>query len=130
MKKLLIQLSKFGLIGIIATIIDFIVLFIATELFKTYYLFSAALGFIISTLFNYSASMNHVFETKFTHNDRHKELSIFIILSVLGLVINQLLMWLFVEDFNIYYIHAKFIATGFVMLWNFISRKLFLEKRT
>lgn len=129
MKKKLIQLSKFGLVGVIATLIDFMVLIIATDILNIYYLFSAALGFTISTLFNYWASMNHVFDTKFAANERHKELATFIVLSVLGLAINQVLMWLFVEEFHIYYLFAKVLATTVVMIWNFISRKLLLEKR-
>lgn len=129
MKKLLIQLTKFGLVGVIATIIDFALLYIATDWLHIHYLISAALSFTVSTLFNYWASMTHVFETKFGPDERHKELVIFISLSIIGLGLNQVLMWLFVEQLMLYYMIAKILATFFVMAWNFISRKIFIEKR-
>ncbi len=52
MSKLIGQLMKFGVVGIIATVIDFVVLTILTETFGVYYLTSAAIGFIVATLFN------------------------------------------------------------------------------
>lgn len=128
MKKLLIQLTKFGLVGVIATIIDFALLYIATDWLHIHYLISAALSFTVSTLFNYWASMTHVFETRFGPDERHKELIIFISLSIIGLILNQVFLWLFVEQLAFYYMVAKILATGFVMTWNFISRKIFIEK--
>ena len=57
-----------------------------------------------------------------------KNFSLFIVLSVIGLGINQLLMWIGVEILGIYYMISKIIATGIVMLYNFITRKVILEK--
>lgn len=53
----------------------------------------------------------------------------FIVLSVIGLGINQLFMWLFVDMMHIYYMLSKIIATVIVMVYNFITRKIFLEKK-
>lgn len=127
MSRLLAQIIKFGLVGVVATVIDFLVLTVLTELFGVYYLTSAAAGFIISTIFNYLASMRYVFKSRFTASERHKELLLFVTLSVIGLVLNQFFMWLFVEQFGLFYVLSKIAATVFVMAWNFISRKLWLE---
>lgn len=53
---------------------------------------------------------------------------VFIILSVIGLGINELIMWIAVDAFGIFYMLAKIGATAVVMVYNFITRKLFLEK--
>ena len=53
---------------------------------------------------------------------------IFVALSVVGLILNQVMMWFFVDITNIYYIFAKVLATIIVMIWNFVSRKIWLEK--
>lgn len=127
MSKLLGQLMKFGVVGIIATVIDFVVLTILTERFGVHYLTSAAIGFIVATLFNYVASMRYVFKSRFGRHEKRKELIIFILLSVVGLGLNQFFMWLFVEYFSIFYLFSKVLATTLVMAWNFVSRKIFIE---
>lgn len=127
MNNLLMQLFKFGLVGVVATVLDFLFLFLLTDVFGMYYLFSAAVSFVLSTLFNYVASMRFVFNSKFTKDEKTKELLLFTTLSVIGLLLNQFLMWLFVEKIALYYMLAKIVATFFVMAWNFISRKIWLE---
>ena len=127
MSKLIGQIMKFGVVGIIATIVDFVVLTILIEAFSVYYLTSAAIGFIVATLFNYVASMRYVFNSRFGPHEKQKELIIFILLSVVGLGLNQFFMWLFVEFFSIFYIFSKVLATVLVMAWNFVSRKIFIE---
>ena len=127
MSKLIGQLMKFGVVGIIATVIDFVVLTILIEAFSVHYLTSAAIGFIIATLFNYIASMRYVFSSRFGRHEKRKELIIFILLSLVGLGLNQFFMWLFVEFFSIFYIFSKVLATVLVMAWNFVSRKIFIE---
>lgn len=121
------QLFKFGIVGVLATVLDFLFLFVFTDVFGMYYLFSAAISFVLSTLFNYAASMRFVFNSKFSKDEKTKELLLFTILSVVGLLLNQFLMWLFVEKIALYYMLAKIVATFFVMAWNFISRKIWLE---
>lgn len=127
MKILFTQLLKFGVVGVMATIIDFFFLFLFTDVFGMYYLLSAAISFVLSTLFNYVASMRFVFNSKFSKDEKSKELILFVILSVSGLVLNQVLLWFFVEKIALYYMAAKIVATFFVMTWNFISRKVWLE---
>ena len=56
-----------------------------------------------------------------------KQFIIFIIFSVIGLLLNDLIMWISTDILSIYYLLAKIIATLIVMVFNFITRKLFLE---
>ncbi len=128
MHKLINQIIKFGLVGVIATIIDFLILTILTEFLGIYYLLSAAISFIVATIFNYIASMKYVFDSRYEKGQKHQELFIFVILSLIGLGLNQVFMWFFVEITVLHYIIAKVLATILVMAWNFISRKIWLEK--
>lgn len=122
------QLIKFGLVGILATLIDFLILYLSTDLLGVNYLVSAAIGFIVSTIFNYVASMKYVFKSKYEDN-KNKELLIFIGLSIIGLGINELLLMVLVENIGVHYMFGKLLATVVVMLFNFISRKILLEKK-
>ena len=57
-----------------------------------------------------------------------KDFVIFIILSVIGLGINSLIMYVMVEKFGVYYMFSKIVSTAVVMVYNFITRKIFVEK--
>lgn len=127
MNKVFLQIVKFGIVGVVATIIDFAILTILTDFFGVYYLSSTAIGFIVATLFNYGASMRFVFTSRFEKGEKQKELFLFVVLSVVGLGLNQLFMWVFVEKVRIYYLFSKVLATFLVMAWNFISRKIWIE---
>ncbi|MEG2864143.1 MAG: GtrA family protein, partial [Eggerthellaceae bacterium] len=61
MKKLIAQLMKFGVVGVIAFVIDYGLLVFLTEVFNIDYLLSATISFIVSVVFNYVASMRYVF---------------------------------------------------------------------
>ena len=129
MKNLFSQLIKFGLVGGIAFLIDYGIMVFLTEVFKIPSLISAAISFTVSVIFNYIASVKWVFDVDKEKNSKTKELAVFILLSVVGLGINELIMWIMDKEFGIYYMISKIVATIVVMCYNFITRKIFLEKR-
>ena len=126
MKKLIAQSMKFGVVGVIAFIIDFGVMVFLTEVFAVPYLISTTIAFTVSVIFNYVASMRYVFVRK-DDMSRRREFIIFVLLSVIGLVLNDVFMWLLVDFFFIDYRISKIITTVLVAIWNFVSRKIFLE---
>ena len=129
MKKLFSQLIKFGLVGGIAFLIDYGIMVFLTEVFKIPSLISAAISFTVSVIFNYISSVKWVFDVDKEKNSKTKELVVFILLSIVGLGINELIMWIMDKEFGIYYMISKIVATIVVMCYNFITRKLFLEKK-
>lgn len=126
MKKLINQLIKFGIVGGIAFVIDYGLLYICTEWFGIYYFISAIISFSISVIFNYVASVLWVFDVD-KNKSKTKNFIIFIVLSIVGLGINQIIMWYGVEILHMYYMIVKLVATVTVMIFNFITRKIFLE---
>ena len=129
MKKLFNQIVKFGLVGVIATVIDYGLMVLFTEVFHIPALISAAISFTISVIFNYIASVKWVFDVDKEKNSKTKEIIVFIILSIIGLCINELIMYLMDKLFGVDYRISKLFATGVVMCWNFITRKIFLESK-
>ena len=126
MKKLMTQIIRFAVVGVVAFLIDFVLLVFLTEVIRIDYIISATISFIVSVVFNYIASMRFVFEHR-EELDRKQEFVTFIVLSVIGLLINDALMWLGVTAISIDYRAIKIIATGVVMVFNFVTRKIFLD---
>ncbi len=127
MGKLVAQIMKFGVVGIIAFFIDFGVMVFLTEVFGMNPVASATISFTVSVVFNYLASMRYVFQHR-EGMSRTREFVIFVVLSVIGLIINDVLMWAGTEWASLDYRLVKIFATAVVMVWNFVARKVFLEE--
>ncbi len=125
-RKLINQILKFGVVGGVAFLIDYSLLYFLTEYLHIYYLTSSIISFIVSLIFNYILSIKWVFDV--TKKQTIKEITIFVVLSVIGLGINQLVMYVGSDLLKVYYMLTKLIATVIVMIWNFITRKIFIEK--
>lgn len=152
MMKLIGQILKFGIVGFICFFIDYIIGLGILNLIMMFGVWGednfrigsqigAAAGFTISVIINYILSFKFVFHRKEDMN-RKAEFMIFILLSLVGLLINQLIIgvctgtiyygiaWLREHiDYNTMYTAAKIIATAIVMVYNFVTRKIFLEKK-
>ncbi len=126
MRGLIEQILKFGVVGGIAFVIDFGVMVALTELAGLDPVVSATISFVVSVVFNYLASMRFVFARR-EDMGRGREFAIFVVLSVVGLVINDALMWAGTNLTPIDYRIVKIAATAIVMVWNFVTRKVFLE---
>ncbi len=126
--RLFQQVLKFGIVGFLAFCIDYVMLFLLTDILGCNYLLSSAIAFAVSTLFNYFFSMRFVFVPKDNIN-KIVEFTSFVFLSLIGVGLTVLLMFLFVECSRVHYLIAKIIVTIIVMFYNFVTRKVFLEKK-
>lgn len=140
MKNLVEQIVKFGLVGVLCTLIDF-ACYTVSNLMGIPYLISGVIGFTVSVIFNYILSMRYVFVRR-EDISRKREFVVFVILSVIGLLLNEFLLYVCVDliyiqisllqdmfSRNVAKIVAKLCATIVVMIYNFVSRKLILEKK-
>lgn len=127
MKKIIIQLIKFGIVGVIAAVIDFGTLMLLKEVLHLDVLVASAMAFSLSVIANYILSMLFVF--KGSENGKVKEFILFVLLSIGGLLLNQFIMWVGTEMLTVYYIWVKMFACIFVPIYNFVTRKIFLEKK-
>lgn len=129
MKGLIEQFLKFGVVGAIAFLIDYGVLMLLSQVIGMDPVISASISFVVSVVFNYVASMHYVF-TRRDDISRRREFTIFVILSAIGLVINEIIMVIGVNvlgDSALMVTITKLVAMAIVMVWNFVSRKKWLD---
>ena len=126
-EKLLLQIFKFIIVGGTAFVIDYVTLIICKEVFHLPTLLSAAIAFTISTIVNYILSVKWVFDVSDKHSNK-RNFIVFIIFSLMGLGLTELIMWIGEDLLHISYLIVKIIATAIVMIFNFVTRKIFLEK--
>ncbi|MBG9989379.1 GtrA family protein [Aerococcaceae bacterium DSM 111176] len=129
MKHIFQQLMNFALVGVIATLIDYLVFSLLFNGLQINYLIATVVAFITSTVFNYWASMRYVFSSRFEDNEKMREFLIFVGLSITGLILTTVLMKITVDYLLIHPNIAKILVTGIVMVFNFVTRKLFIEGR-
>lgn len=129
MIKLIKQIIRFGFVGFLCFFIEYGIMVLLTEVFDVYYMVSTTAAYCISTVVNYILSVTIVFETDKNKN-RFKEFLLFVLLSVIGLGVNELCMLTGVELLHIHYMIVKIGATAVVMVFNFVTRKIFIEKKS
>ena len=123
--KTRVQLFRYLFVGAAAFIVDFLSLFILTEFFGIYYLISAAIAFILGLIANYFLSISWVFNKR-TLDNRTFEFGIFAIIGIVGLALNEVFIWVFTQDLQIYYLFSKILAAAIILFWNFFARKFTL----
>lgn len=123
--KTFIQLFRYGFVRGIAYSVDFGSLVFLTEVFKIHYLISAAIAFILGFLTNYTLSISWVF-SKRTLADKRIEFLIFSIIGLVGLGLNEVIIWFFTELIHFHYLISKIFSTVVVFFWNFFARKKML----
>ena len=127
LKKLALQFIKFCGVGGVCFLIDYGLMILFTEFFGLNYLLSCCLSFLISTVVNYLLSMRFVFRSR-DDLRRRTEFAVYVFLSAIGLGLTELLMYVAVDGLHIHYMLSKIGVTAVVLVYNFITRKLFLEQ--
>lgn len=129
---------KFGVVGVIAAVIDFGVLNLLVGVFHMHNVIAGTISFLVSLVFNYLASMKFVFKHR-EDMARWMEILIFVGASLIGLLINAAIIWLstygmnrdaFISQHAEYLLRTnvgKIVATVVVAVWNFVIRKWLLD---
>ena len=122
----LFRFIKFGLVGVLNTLINW-VLFILMNSMGVYYILSNIIAYSISTLNSYIWNSKWVFKYS---GDNIKETTLkFIILNVVGLILNTVILYILVDIVSLYKLIALMLTTGIVMIFNYFINKLWVFKK-
>ena len=131
-KCVFLEFIRYVLVGGIAFLVDATTLYIFKEYVLkelTYSLYIATvIGFLAGTAVNYILSLHFVFVSAKSSNlgKSAKDILVFIIIGIIGLLINELGMYLGTVVFGIHYMIVKVLNAAIVMLWNYIARKILI----
>ena len=125
-EKLFSQIFKFIIVGGLATLMDWLLYYILVNIFNINPLISNIISFTLPAIYNFFASIKWVFNTN--ENKSKKRMFIeFMIFTVIGLILSELLIFIGINLLKKNKNIIKIFANGIVMIFNFVTRKIFLE---
>jgi len=114
---LIFKFLKFCTVGLSGLVIDFGATWILKEKVKIYRYLANTCGFILA------ASSNYLLNRVWTFESQSKQIGAeyisFFAIALVGLGINNLVLWFLSDKMKYNFYLSKIFATGVVTLWNF-----------
>lgn len=127
-EKKLKELFKYGIIGVLTTIINVISYYFFVDILKINYIISTILSWLIAVIFAFWGNKYVVFENNQSKN-LWKELNYFILTRCTTGIIDILIMFLGVELLKSNDFIIKIISNIIVIILNYILAKVFVFKQ-
>lgn len=115
------EFSRYFFVGLLCAVLDLAFLYFLVEFIHLWYLLAAIISFSLITYGGYFLQRSFTFRN--TSENKKKQFTLFIVISVCGLVINTMSMYLFVSIFGIWYVFSNILIKAIVFLWNFLANK-------
>ena len=127
-KSLLGQFLRYLVTGGLAFVVDFGLFALCLYIWEWHYLLANLVGLVAGLVLNHTMSIVWVFTACERTLEKRKvmEFTLFALVGIAGVGINQLLMFLMVGVFDWNEMLSKMIAAVLVLMWNFGARKLML----
>lgn len=122
-KLFFLKFLKFCLVGFSGMVIDFGTTWVLKEKIKLNKYISNSTGFILAATSNYVWNRIWTFES--TDSGIVTEYLSFIGISIIGLVINNFVIYLLSDRLKMNFYLSKVFAIGVVTLWNFLMNFFF-----
>lgn len=119
---------RYAIVGVLGTLVDLGTLYSLTEWSgvdpKTSSLFPVfvAIAFVAAVINNYV--LNRMWTFKSQDDNVSAQFFRFLVVSTGGFFLTQILMWLMVSLFGVWYLLAKAVTSMTVLIWNFGLNKM------
>lgn len=118
-RAFLIKFLKFGVVGFSGVLVDFGVTYLCKEWLRIHKYISNSIGFTVA------ASSNYLFNRIWTFKSQDPNIALeyteFLLISLVGLGINNFILWVIHSRFNQNFYFSKLFAIGVVTIWNFLA---------
>jgi putative flippase GtrA len=116
------RVARYILVGGIAAIVDISIFFVFARHLGFNDLAVGAIEFSVATLVNYILSITHVFKSGVRFG-RTQEIFWVYLVSLIGLLFNQIVLYLTIEPLGMEMMLGEILVTGSVFFWNYLSRQ-------
>ncbi|WP_051189523.1 GtrA family protein [Daejeonella oryzae] len=118
-----LKFVKFGIVGFSGIFVDFGITFLCKEKLKIQKYVANSLGFTAATISNYILNRFWTFQS----HDKAQLLQFgkFFGIALIGLVLNNLLIYLFNDKLKFNFYLSKVFAIAIVSVWNFFANYLY-----
>ncbi|MGD0710402.1 MAG: GtrA family protein [Bacteroidales bacterium] len=122
-KAVFYKFLKFGIVGASGMVVDFSLTYFFKEIIKIQKYVANAIGFTVA------ATINYIFNRIWTFHSNDPQVTLqffkFFFISVVGLGINTLILYILVSKYKKNFYLSKLFAIGVVLIWNFTINLLF-----
>jgi len=126
-KKTNQQFILYFMIGSVAALIDFTLVFVFTSILGIYYLLSVVLSYPVAVSVHFT--LNKKFNFKDTSKKVVKQFILFVSITLSSVVLTLIIMYFLVEFLGIWYLIAKAIAMVIVVFYTFNMNRVFTFNR-
>ncbi|MBW6460249.1 MAG: GtrA family protein [Bacteroidales bacterium] len=118
-RAFLFKFVKFGIVGFSGLFVDFGITYICKEWLKIQKYVANSIGFTAAATSNYV--LNRVWTFKSQDPNIALEYTEFLLISLVGLGLNNLILWIIHSRLGINFYLSKLFAIGVVTIWNFLA---------
>jgi glycosyltransferase involved in cell wall biosynthesis len=110
----------FALIGITGILVNSLFLFLATDKLHVYYLVSAGIATVASTLWNFSLTEGIVYRAQAQARGRAKRLGWFFVVNLIALALRTPIIYLMTGVMGIYYVISNLVSLAILTVVRFL----------
>lgn len=114
-----VRFLGFALVGLSGVLVNSLVLYLATDILRIYYLVSAAIATVVSTVWNFGLTESFVYGKKNGDSGRLKRLGWFFVINAVALSLRTPLIYLFTSVLGIYYILSNLFSLAVLIIARF-----------
>lgn len=124
------ELIKYGLYGLLTTLINLFLLFLFINKYGMNYILANSLSYLLAVIINYILNKKFVFKTE-NHalNKSRLEFTKFIIVRFLSLFADNILLYFMTDILKIHLWIGKLLSSLIIILSTFILNKVFVFKK-
>jgi len=120
------QLSRFSMIGLINTLVDFTAFTMLHSLLGVSYVFSQGMGYSLGMANSFLLNKKWTFKDRKANKKSAHELLQFIVVNFISLLITMIAMNLLVKNLNLNVYISKVLVTVIAQITNFLGYKLWV----
>ena len=118
---LLVQFVNFACVGAVATALQYLVLIVLVQFGDIRPVLASGLGYAAGAGINYLLNYHYTFASQRSHS---RAMVKFLTVAMIGLLLNSLIVAVATDTLSLHYLLAQVIATGLVLMWNFVANRV------